>query len=131
MSSFVQTFGAVRTSVNNKNKRSEQVVKWVGDYDGNIADVKLAVNNNGDMENIRIQMDNEDLINMLNIPSQNAPLDERISADFLPTLPTKKRRAPCKKTKKRAPCKRKTRRRKKSTRTSKSATIKRPKTRRK
>lgn len=92
MPNFVQSFGVVQSSFAKGNKKSQRAVKWVGNYDGNMADVQIAVNDNGNQENVRIKMDNEDIINLLNIPSNNVALEQRLITDFPSEKKSKKAR---------------------------------------
>ena len=58
-------------------------MEWVGNYDGEMADLKMRVNDNGNEKTIDVKLDNDDIIHLLNIPSNQYSLDERIRSDFL------------------------------------------------
>lgn len=104
MMNYIENYGYTNTIINKNNKKSNVSMEWTGNYDGNIADLTVKLNNNGSEKMIDLKLDNEDLINLLNIPSQQVPLHERISHDIvnqqplhiieLPiiSLPTRKKR---------------------------------------
>lgn len=66
---------------NNNNKRLNQF-DWDSDYDGNIANIAISCNNNGKKQNYGLRLNNNDLANLLNIPSVDIPLHKRIEMDF-------------------------------------------------
>jgi DNA replication protein DnaD len=55
----------------------------VGDYDGEEANIKLKINDNGDTNDMTIKMDNDDIRNLLGIQPVNIPLERRLTQDFL------------------------------------------------
>jgi hypothetical protein len=72
-----------KTIINKNNKKSQNEINWVGDYDGNLANIALTINDNGKKGNIQMQLNNDDLLNLLNVPSVQKPIDERLMDDFL------------------------------------------------
>jgi len=48
-------------------------------YDGNIANISVDLNDNGDKKHYNIQLDNDDLSNILNIKSIDTDLDKRLN----------------------------------------------------
>ena len=83
MRSYVQNYGMTKTIINKNNKKSQNEINWVGDYDGNLANIALTINDNGKKGNIQMQLNNDDLLNLLNVPSVQKPIDERLMDDFL------------------------------------------------
>lgn len=87
MINYIENYGYTNTMINKNNKKSNVSMEWVGNYDGNIADLTVKLNNNGSKKVVDLKLDNEDLINLLNIPSQQMPLDQRISHDIINQQP--------------------------------------------
>lgn len=83
MNNYIENYGYTNTMINKGNKKSNVSMEWAGNYDGNIADLTVKLNDNGSKKVVDLKLDNEDLINLLNIPSQQKPLDERISYDTI------------------------------------------------
>jgi hypothetical protein len=89
MTTYIENYGYTNTHIDNNNKKSESSVSWIGNYDGNIANVDMTINNNGNEKSLNLQLDNEDLLNLLNIPSNQIPLEKRLINDFFsPNTPT-------------------------------------------
>jgi 6-pyruvoyl-tetrahydropterin synthase len=58
-------------------------IKWDANYDGKNAHVLLNINKDGKKQKIDMNLDNSDLAKLLNIPTVNEPLDERLMLDFV------------------------------------------------
>ena len=67
-----------KPGVNNVNQ-----INWDADYNGEMANLNLDVNTNGKKDNFTLQLSKGDLENLLNIPSVEKPLEERLEDDFL------------------------------------------------
>lgn len=78
MINSIENYGYTNSIINKDNKQKTLSMEWIGNYDGNIADLTLKLNDNGSKKIIDLKLDNEDLINLLNIPSHPKPLEERI-----------------------------------------------------
>lgn len=57
-------------------------IKFEADYNGDVANISIDVDDNGRKEHYDTQLTNEDLDNILNIPSVNKPIDQRLLNDF-------------------------------------------------
>lgn len=57
-------------------------IDWDIDYDGNRANVEMDINSNGKTKHLEYELTNEDLENILNVPSFRMPLEERLVRDF-------------------------------------------------
>jgi hypothetical protein len=57
-------------------------INWDADYDGNFANISLDLNQNGKTNHYDVKLDNEDLADILNVPSVNLPVHKRLSDDF-------------------------------------------------
>ena len=55
---------------------------WDADYDGKLAHISLGINENGKVGQYQFQLDNQDLEQLLSIPSVNQSLDQRLTRDF-------------------------------------------------
>lgn len=83
MPTYIQNYGFTKTTINNNKKKSNNEIEWIGDYDGNIANIDLKMNNNGNKEFVSLKLTNNDLINLFGIKPVETPIDERLYADFL------------------------------------------------
>ena len=57
-------------------------IDWDIDYDGNLANIEVDVNSNGNSKHFNYELTNDDLADILNVPSFQMPLEERLLADF-------------------------------------------------
>ena len=85
LNTFVKSKGVMKTITHNNNKTNSNEINMDADYDGNIANIKLQTNNNGQNKDYNIQLSNDDLANLLNVPSVNKSLDLRLLNDFKKT----------------------------------------------
>jgi len=84
MTTYIQNYGLTKTIVKeNNNKPIENEIKWIGDYDGDIANIQLAMNENGHTDLIKMQLNNDDLANLLGVQPVEKSLDKRLMDDFL------------------------------------------------
>jgi hypothetical protein len=86
MSTYIENYGFTKTAVKTRgNRKLQSEMKWIGNYDGNMANVHLNINDDGRKEYINIKLDNDDLINILGVQPVNLPLEKRLTNDFLDT----------------------------------------------
>jgi hypothetical protein len=78
----IENKGITRTSFINNNKRDNNTLVWDLNYDGNIANLDLDVENNGEIKHYNYQLDNADLENILNIQPVNIPLEQQLMNDY-------------------------------------------------
>jgi hypothetical protein len=83
MSTYIQNYGFTKTLINNNNKLLNNEIKWEGNYDGSKANIYVDINENGKKEIIKMKLDNNDIEDLLGIPSVEIPLEERLKNDFL------------------------------------------------
>lgn len=57
-------------------------IDWDIAYDGNLANIEMDVNSNGKSKHFNYELTNDDLADILNVPSFQMPLEERLMADF-------------------------------------------------
>jgi hypothetical protein len=83
MPTYIQNYGFTKTYIKDNNKKVKNELQWIGDYDGNNANVKLDINDNGIKKVVSMQLDNNDLMNILGIQPIQKPLEQRLTNDFL------------------------------------------------
>lgn len=80
---YITNKGNTQTKVYNNNKQmNEKDIKWDAKYDGNIADINLEMNNDGEKKNLQMKFNNEDLAELFNVPSIGDDLYKRIKNDY-------------------------------------------------
>ena len=82
LNTYIKNKGTTQTLFHNNNNNNFNEINWDADYDGNQANIVLTTNSDGTQQQYDIQLDNEDLANILNIPSINMPIDKRLKMDF-------------------------------------------------
>lgn len=80
MNENIVNIGTTSTTINNKKVNE---INWEAKYDGQIADINVDINNNGQEQNISLKLTNDELIRLLNGPTVNQSLDQRLMNDFL------------------------------------------------
>ena len=76
VTTYITNKGTVIDSHNHK-------MKWDADYNGKYANLKVDVSDNGKKNKYRVQLNNNDLANLLSVPSVNMPIHRRLENDFL------------------------------------------------
>ena len=79
----MQNFGFAKTIINKNNKKTKNEIMWNGDYNGNIANIEVNMNDNGHREIVKMKLDNNDILNILGVQPINIPLEQRLQTDFL------------------------------------------------
>jgi hypothetical protein len=80
---YIKTMGSAKAYIQRGMQRDAKEVNWDVDYNGDNADIDLDIGSNGEMTHYKAILSNEDLANLLNIPSVNEPLENRLQNDFL------------------------------------------------
>lgn len=83
MTTYIKNKGVTQTVFSNNNHKTRNEIKWNAAYDGDHANIKVDLNDNGKKNKYRMQLNNQDLANLLSIPSVNKPLESRLHQDFL------------------------------------------------
>jgi hypothetical protein len=83
MATYIKNKGMTQTVFSNNNHKTSNEIKWNAAYDGDHANIKVELNDNGTKNKYRMQLDNQDLANLLSIPAVNKPLETRLQQDFL------------------------------------------------
>jgi len=97
---LIKNQGFVETIVNEKNEMVVNKTKWDAKYDGEHVNILLDSNTNGNSEVYSIELDNNDLANLLKIPSVDLAIHKRLSKDFPTKSKTTERRRKSSKKKK-------------------------------
>jgi hypothetical protein len=83
MSSMSETYitnrGVTETVIRDNNRDRVSQIKWEANYNGESANIHLVTNDGGPTEHYSVQLTNEDLANMLNIPSDKASLEDQLA----------------------------------------------------
>jgi hypothetical protein len=87
LNTFIKNQGITKTIIHNNNKNYYNEIDWDADYDGEVAKVSFNINDNGIKEHYNAKMNNDELTEILNIPSISAPIDKRLYNDFLGKKP--------------------------------------------
>jgi hypothetical protein len=83
LNTYIKNRGVMKTILHDHNKNKVNELNWDADYDGDKANLILTSTTDGNKKQIGIQLDNNDLANLLNIPSVNMPLHRRLKEDFI------------------------------------------------
>jgi hypothetical protein len=91
---YIKNKGVMKTLIhaNHHNKINE--VKWNAKYDGENANIKIDLNDGKHKKHYNVKLDNDNLAELLNIPSVNTPLEKRLLRDFNKTRKTHRRVKP-------------------------------------
>jgi len=82
LNNYIKNRGTTQMLLQNNNQKTFNEINWDADYDGNVANISLDSMSNGKSKHYNIQLDNDDLANLLNIPSVNMPIDKRLKMDL-------------------------------------------------
>jgi hypothetical protein len=82
LNTYIKNRGTTKTIIHNGNHNGINELNWDADYDGDVANISVDTKSNGKTKHYDIQLDNDDLANLLNIPSVNMPINKRLKMDF-------------------------------------------------
>ena len=71
LNTYIKNRGTTKTIIHENNHNKVNTINWDADYDGETAHISLDSNVNGRKDHYNIELDNEDLANLLNIPTIN------------------------------------------------------------
>ena len=83
LDTFIKNKGISKTIIHNNNKNYYNEINWDADYDGEKVNLSLDIDDNGAKGHMEMKMNNDELAELLNIPSENNTLDKRLYNDFL------------------------------------------------
>lgn len=79
---FIANKGSTKTKIYNNNEYKSNDIKWDAKYDGKNADINLDVDNNGEKKHLHMNLTNDEIAKLLNIPSIGVDLQKRLKNDF-------------------------------------------------
>ena len=81
----VTNHGFNQTAVLNGDYQLNNISKisWDANYNGQNGNMALDISKNGHNKHIDVKFNNEDLAEILNVPSVTMPLEQRLKSDFL------------------------------------------------
>ena len=82
LDTYIKNRGMTKTIVHNNNRNTINETNWDADYDGDVANISLDLTKNGRNKHLDFKFTNDDLANMLSIPSVNQPIHKRLKMDF-------------------------------------------------
>ena len=82
MSSYIQNYGFTKTMIKNNDHIRQNEIQWKGNYDGNVANINVGMNDNGNKEFVSMQLTNDDLMHILGVQPVQIPLEKRLMNDF-------------------------------------------------
>ena len=82
LNTYIQNKGQMQTILHNKMREQVNEIQWDAIYDGKEANISVSSNTDGAKQEYEFRLDNKDLETMLNIPSVDMPLHERLQKDF-------------------------------------------------
>jgi hypothetical protein len=74
-------YGITKSYTKHNNKKS---IQWKGNYDGENANIDLQLIENGRKQNMKLKLDNHEIMELLNIQPIEKSLEERLINDFIP-----------------------------------------------
>ena len=86
LNTHIKNRGLTQTLVRNNNKNQINQINWDADYDGNTANISITSNADGNTKHFDVQLDNQDLASILNVPSISIPIDKRLKMDFVTSI---------------------------------------------
>ncbi len=82
LNTYIKNRGTTKTIIHDNNHNHVNQLNWDADYDGDIANISIDSNTDGKRNHYAVSLDNEDLANILTMPSVDMPLDKRLKMDF-------------------------------------------------
>jgi hypothetical protein len=80
----IKNVGSTETIYKENNKSPKRSsLKWSGNYDGTVAKINVSINDNGKMKKSKINLTNDELMNIFSQPVDTTPIDERLFNDIL------------------------------------------------
>lgn len=83
LNTYIENRGQTQTILHNKRGSRVNEIKWDANYDGEVANISVSSNTDGTKQHYGFKLDNQDLATMLNIPSVDMPIHNRLQQDFV------------------------------------------------
>ena len=82
LDTYIKNRGITKTIIHDGKYNGVNQINWDADYDGNVANISLDLKDNHLKKHYDIKLTNDDLENLLNVPTINEPLEKRLRKDF-------------------------------------------------
>jgi hypothetical protein len=82
LNTYIKNRGTTQTLINNNSQKLFNTINWDADYDGQQANISINTDTDGNKNHYEVKLYNEDLANLLNIPSISMPIHKRLLRDF-------------------------------------------------
>lgn len=82
LNTYIKNRGISKTIIHDNNHNHVNMIDWDADYDGEIANISIDSNSDGKRNHYDFLLDNQDLANILSMPSVIMPIDKRLKIDF-------------------------------------------------
>jgi hypothetical protein len=82
LNTYIKNRGSTQMLIHENNRNQFNEIKWDADYDGDVANISLTADVDGNKKHFYITLDNQDLAKILNVPTVNIPLEKRLEMDF-------------------------------------------------
>ena len=83
LDTYIKNRGTTKTIIHSNNHNTINETNWDADYDGNVANISLDLSKNGRNKHMDFKLTNDDLANLLTVPSVNQPIHKRLKKDFV------------------------------------------------
>jgi hypothetical protein len=83
MPSYIQNYGFTKSIFQDNHHTLQNQIQWKGDYDGNIANIDINIDDNGNRELVSMQLDNNDIAQIFGTHPVEISLEKRLVNDFL------------------------------------------------
>jgi hypothetical protein len=83
MTAMIQNYGFTKTMIRDNNTSKTSDIKWLGNYNGETANIDVDINDNGEKKNIHMQLNNDEILKLLGIQPVEMSLENRLKNDFL------------------------------------------------
>ena len=83
LDTYIKNRGMTKTIIHSNNHNTINETNWDADYDGKVANVSLDLSKNGRNKHMDFKLTNDDLANLLTVPSVNQPIHKRLKIDFV------------------------------------------------
>ena len=89
LNTYVKNRGTTKTIIHDNSNsythhplNAVNELKWDADYDGDVANISIFSDTNGEKKHFNITLDKNDLEHILNVPSVDMPIHKRLKRDF-------------------------------------------------
>ena len=82
LNTYIKNRGTIKTIIHDNNENHVNLTNWDVDYDGDMANISVDSNTDGKRKRYSVSLDNQDLANILSMPSVNIPIHKRLQIDF-------------------------------------------------